>query len=152
VPKPQRTSVQCSVGTMMSVYRNICVLSILLLHSNTCIAVAVSIPDELIGKWSASTGEHCAIQFTATGFTDLSEGEGYGCQAKSIRTLADVHLDPTWSMVFVCEGEFGTVQVNSLIRLQTINGKRVVRRADTLRPQDAKKVAMPPLSILYKCR
>ena len=136
----------------MSAYRNIFVLSMLLLHASTCMAVAASIPDELIGKWSASTDEYCSIQFTATGFTDLSEGEGYGCQAKSIRRLADIHHDPTWSVVFVCEGEFGKVQVNSIIRMQTIGGKRVVRRADTLRPQDAKKVAMPPLSILYKCR
>jgi hypothetical protein len=133
---------------------NICVLSALLVHADACVAIAaaVSIPHELVGKWSASTDERCGIQFTAKGFTGSSGGEGYDCQARSVRALGVVHQYPTWRIAFVCDGEFGKVQINSLFRLQTIRGKRVMTQATTLSPQDAKKAAVPPLSVLHECR
>jgi hypothetical protein len=138
----------------MSASRKICVLSALLVHANAWVAVAAaaSIPRELIGKWSASTDERCGIQFTAKGFTGSSGGEGYECQAKSVRALGDLHRDPTWSIVFICEGEFGKVEINSRFRLQTIKGKRVLTQAATLSPRDTKKAAVPPLSVLHECR
>jgi hypothetical protein len=136
----------------MPAFRNICALSTLLLHAGASMAVAASMPDELIGKWSARAGGHCGIQFTSKGYTGSSDSDGYGCRAKSVLALAQPHQDPAWRVVFVCEGEFGKVQVNSLIRLQTINGERVMTRAENLRPQDDKKATLPPLSILHKCR
>jgi hypothetical protein len=137
----------------MSAFRKICVLSALLVHAGAgAAAAAASIPHELVGRWSASSDERCAVQFTANGFTGSSGGEGYDCQARSVRTLGDPHQHPTWSIVFVCEGEFGKVQINSLFRLQTIKGKRVLTQAITLSPRDAKKAAVPPLSLLRECR
>jgi hypothetical protein len=137
---------------MMPAFRNICALSMLILPAGASMAVAAAIPDDLIGKWSARAGGHCGFQFTPKGFTGSSDSDGYGCRAKSVLALAHPHGDPAWRVVFVCKGEFGQVQVNSLIRLQTINGERVMTRAETLRPQDAKKAALPALSILHKCR
>jgi hypothetical protein len=135
----------------MPAFRNICALSTLLLHAGASMA-AVSIPDELIGKWSARAGGHCGIQFTSKGYTGSSDSDGYGCRAKSVLALAHPHQDPAWRVVFVCRGEFGKVQVNSLIRLQTINDERVITQSDTLRPQDTKTASVPPLSILHRCR
>ena len=147
-------SVHYIVGTTMSAFRTICVLSALLVYADTCIAVAaaVSIPHELVGRWSASTAERCGIQFSANGFTGSSGGEGYDCQANSVRTVRDRRQGLTWSIAFVCEGEFGKVQISSVIRLQTIKGKRVMTQANTLSPQDAKRAAVPPLSVLHECR
>jgi hypothetical protein len=136
----------------MPAFRNICALSTLLLHASASMGVAASIPDELIEKWSARAGGYCGFQFNSKGFTGSSDSDGYGCQAESVLALAHPHQDPAWRVVFVCEGEFGKVQVDSLIRLQTINGERVMTRAETLRPQDAKKATLPPLSILHRCR
>jgi hypothetical protein len=137
---------------MMPAFRNICALSTLLVHAGASMAVAAAIPDELVGKWSASAGGHCGFQFTAKGFTGSSDSDEYGCRARSVLALTQPHQDPGWRVVFVCEGEFGKVQVNSLIRLQTIDGERVMTRAESLRPQDAKKATLPPLSILHRCR
>jgi hypothetical protein len=141
-------------GTTMSAFRNICVLSALLVYADACVAVAaaVSIPHELVGEWSASTDERCGIKFTAKGFTGSSGGEGYDCQARRVRTLGDLHQDPRWRIVFVCEGEFGKVEIDSLLRLQTIRGKRVMAQTATLSPRDTKKAAVPPLSVLHECR
>jgi hypothetical protein len=138
----------------MSAFRNICVLAALLVHADTCVAAtaAASIPHELVGRWSGSTGERCGIQFTAKGFTGSSDGEGYDCQAKRVRALGDLHQDSTWSIGFVCEGEFGKVKINALYRLQTIKGKRVMTQAATLSPRDAKKAVASSLSVLHECR
>jgi hypothetical protein len=57
-----------------------------------------------------------------------------------------------WRIVFFCEGEFGRVRINSLVRLQTIKGVRFMAHVDTLSPKDAKKAIVQPVSILYRCQ
>jgi hypothetical protein len=136
----------------MSAYVQVC-LAVSAFLAGTQIAVAASVPQELIGRWSESTDEFCGLQFTAKGYTGSSDGEGYGCDVKSVQALPDSSAEtPTWKIVFVCEGEFGRVQVSSIVRLRTIKGLRIMAHADTLRPQDMKKAVVPPLSILYGCQ
>jgi hypothetical protein len=137
----------------MSTYKKILALAALLLYAMPTSLMADSVPDELIGIWSASTDDFCGgIKFTSKGYTGSADGEGYGCDVKSVRKLSDEFSEtPTWRMVFVCGGEFGKVQVNSLIRVQTVKGLRLMVQVNTLSPKDAKKVTVQPVSILYKC-
>jgi hypothetical protein len=138
--------------TTMSTYSKIHPLVLLLLLAIPSTLIAASIPDELIGGWSASTDDFCGIKFTSKGYTGSADGEGYKCDVKNVRELfKEFSENPMWRMVFVCEGEFGTVQVNSLIRLQTIKGVRFMAHVETLSPKDVKKATVEPVSILYKC-
>lgn len=56
-----------------------------------------------------------------------------------------------WEIKFLCGGEFGEIQVNSLIRLRTVNGKRIMAMADTLSPTDQEKATVTPLIIYTPC-
>jgi hypothetical protein len=116
-------------------------------------ATAASVPDELIGSWSEINDDFCGIEFKPKGFNGSADGEGYGCIVKSVRVLSEpLSQTPTWSIVFVCEGEFGKIQMTSLIHLRTIKGIRMMARADSLGSLDAKKADVAPLSLLFKCK
>jgi len=136
----------------MSIYSKIRARALLLLLAMPSTLIAASIPDELIGRWSASTDDFCGIKFTAKGYTGSADGEGYGCYVRSVRKLSKESIENLmWRMVFVCEGEFGEVHVNSLVLLQKIKGVPFMAHVDTLSPRDAKKAVVQPVSILYKC-
>src|SRR3954464_5488243 len=86
----------------------------LLLLTDVCAAANATVPKELYGKWCADGW----IEFNPAGYRGMSDSERYRCDITGIRKVGQ----DTWSAGFVCEGEFGHTEVNSTIRIQTVNG------------------------------
>lgn len=111
------------------------------------LAFGATMPDSILGNW-CSDSEMSHIEVTPKGFQGSSDGEGWACDVKYIKEVAN----QTWRAVFSCNGEFGTVEIRSLIKLQMLNGSLYLAWTETLNKRDAKKIASsPPLTISSKC-
>jgi hypothetical protein len=124
------------------------VILFILFMASVARTFAAPMPAGLLGKWCAGQW----ISVTPTGFRGSADSEEYGCDLKNIQEMENFSANETWQAVFSCRGEFGRVEVNSLIALQTLNGFPVLVMANTLSPRASKKVSVPPVIAYVKCQ
>jgi hypothetical protein len=89
---------------------------------------AASMPSELIGEWT-NASNYCNLEISRFRFTGTSDGEGYGCDLKSIR-----QPDPsfkTWTIESSCSGENPKkMTVRSTFSLQEFEGGDLLVRIE----------------------
>ena len=116
----------------------------LLLLTGVCAAANATVPEELYGKWCAEGW----IEFNAAGYRGIADSEQYGCDITQVRKITG----KTWNAKFMCEGEFGRTEVNSIIHVQEVKGEAFLAMADSLKhKKDAKRIGVSALSIHRKC-
>jgi hypothetical protein len=124
------------------------VFSILVLLAALGQAFAASMPAGLIGKWCAEQW----ISVTPAGFRGSADSDEYGCDLKHIKEIENSSASGTWRAIFSCHGEFGRVEVNSLMALQMLNHSPFLVVSNTLSRPASKKVSVPPLIAYAKCQ
>lgn len=111
-------------------------------------AGAASMPAELIGTWCDA--DNSKVTYTKAGYNSSADGEYFGCEVRSAQSDTEAP-NKTWTIRYFCSGEFGTIQVKSLIAMMEVASRKVIAVSDSLNRKDSARARVSPIYIMAEC-